>query len=141
MFIKQLSVFVENKKGRLSEILDVIKDINISALSMADTTDFGVLRMIVSDPDLAKQKLTESGVVVKTTDVIGMVVGDTPGSLAKEIRCLTDNGIVVEYTYAFLSRNNDNALVVLRTDNNEKAEVILKENGIDTISPIDCYRI
>ena len=143
MLIKQLSVFVENKKGRLSEILGVLSDnnIDISALSIADTSEFGILRMIVSDPETAKQKLRESGVIVKTTHVIGMIVDDKPGALAKDIQLLSENGVTVEYTYAFLSRNHDNALVVLRADDNEKAEKILSENKIGMASPSDCYRI
>ena len=143
MLIKQLSVFVENKKGRLSEILGVLSDnnIDISALSIADTTEFGILRMIVSDPETAKQKLRESGVIVKTSNVIGMIVDDKPGALAKDIQLLSENGVTVEYTYAFLSRSHDNALVVLRADDNEKAEKILSENKISMASPSDCYRI
>ena len=143
MLIKQLSVFVENKKGRLSEILGVLSDnnIDISALSIADTTEFGILRMIVSDPETAKQKLRESGVIVKTSNVIGMIVDDKPGALAKDIQLLSENGVTVEYTYAFLSRSHDNALVVLRADDNDKAEKILAENKIGMASPADCYRI
>ena len=132
MLIKQLSVFVENKKGRLSEILGVLSDnnIDISALSIADTTEFGILRMIVSDPETAKQKLRESGVIVKTSNVIGMIVDDKPGALAKDIQLLSENGVTVEYTYAFLSRSHDNALVVLRADDNEKAEKILENTAL-----------
>ena len=143
MLIKQLSVFIENKKGRLSEILDVLKEnnIDISALSIADTSGFGILRMIVSDPETAKIKLSESGVIVKTNHVIGIIVDDKPGSLAKEIKVLSDNGVVVEYAYAFLSSSKERALVVLRADDNELAEKILAENGIDMIDPKDCYRI
>lgn len=143
MLIKQLSVFIENKKGRLSEILGVLSDnnIDISALSIADTSEFGILRMIVSDPETAKQKLRESGVIVKTSDVIGMIVDDKPGALAKDIQLLSENGVTVEYTYAFLSRNHENALVVLRTDDNEKTEKILSENKIGMASPSDCYRL
>ena len=105
MFIKQLSVFIENKAGRLSEILNVLSDnnIDISAMSISETTDFGVLRIIVSDPETAKLKLRESGVIVKTTYVIGMVLDDTPGAMAKAITLLSKNDIVVEYSYAFLS--------------------------------------
>ena len=118
MFIKQLSVFIENKKGRLSEILNVLSEnhIDISAMSIAETTEFGVLRMIVNNPDIAKDKLRESGVIVKTTDVIGMVLDDTPGALARVISILSEKDIVIEYSYAFLSSNNKGALIVLRTD-------------------------
>ena len=143
MFIKQESVFIENKAGRLSEILNVLGEnqIDISALSIAETTEFGVLRMIVSDPEKAKQKLRESGVIVKTTDVIGMVVEDKPGALAKEIALLSENGVTVEYSYAFLGSNNKGALVVLRADDQEKAEKVLLSNGIGIIKPNEIYRV
>lgn len=143
MFIKQLSVFIENKAGRLSEILNVLSEnnIDISAMSIAETTDFGVLRMIVSDPDSAKLKLRESGVIVKTTEVIGMVLNDTPGAMAKAITLLSENDIVVEYSYAFLSNNNKGALIVVRTNLPEKAEKVLKDAGIGMIDPAEVYRI
>lgn len=143
MFIKQLSVFIENKAGRLSEILNVLSEnnIDISALSIAETTDFGVLRMIVNDPEVAKAKLRESGVIVKTTEVIGMVLDDTPGAMAKAITLLSENGIVVEYSYAFLSSNNNGALVVIRTDAPEKAEKVLLDAGIGLVKPSEVYRV
>ena len=143
MFIKQLSVFIENKAGRLSEILNVLSEnnINISAMSIAETTDFGVLRMIVDDPDAAKAKLRESGVMVKTTDVIGMVLDDTPGAMAKAITLLSENDIMVEYSYAFLSSNNKSALIVVRTNLPEKTEKVLLDAGIGLINPAEVYRI
>ncbi len=143
MFIKQLSVFIENKAGRLSEILNVLSEnnIDISALSIAETTDFGVLRMIVSDPEVAKLKLRESGVIVKTTEVIGMVLDDTPGAMAKAITLLSENGIIVEYSYAFLSSNNNGALVVIRTDLPDKAEKVLLDAGIGLVNPSEVYRV
>lgn len=143
MFIKQLSVFIENKAGRLSEILNVLSEnnIDISAMSIAETTDFGVLRMIVSEPETAKIKLRESGVIVKTTDVIGMVLDDTPGAMAKAITLLSENDIVVEYSYAFLSNNNKGALIVVRTNLPEKAEKVLTDAGIGMIKPAEVYRI
>ncbi len=143
MFIKQLSVFIENKAGRLSEILNVLSEnnIDISAMSIAETTEFGVLRMIVSDPDTAKVKLRESGVIVKTTNVIGMVLDDTPGSMAKAITLLSNSGITVEYSYAFLSSNNKGALIVIRTDDAEKTEKVLTDAGIGMINPAEVYRI
>lgn len=143
MFIKQLSVFIENKAGRLSEILDVLSDnsIDISALSIAETTDFGVLRMIVSDPNLAKEKLRESGVIVKTTDVIGIVLDDTPGAMAKVISLLSKSGITVEYSYAFLASKNNGALIVMRTDDKIKTEKLLLDAGIGLVDPAEVYRV
>lgn len=143
MFIKQLSVFIENKAGRLSEILDVLSDnrIDISALSIAETTDFGVLRMIVSNPNLAKEKLRESGVIVKTTDVIGIVLDDTPGAMAKVISLLSKSGVIVEYSYAFLASKNNGALIVMRTDDKIKTEKLLLDAGIGLVDPAEVYRV
>ena len=143
MYIKQLSVFIENKAGRLSEILNVLSDnnIDISALSIAENTDFGVLRMIVSDPDTAKAKLRESGVIVKTTKVIGMVLDDTPGAMAKAISLLSENDIMVEYSYAFLSSNNKGALIVVRTSDTDKTEKVLLDAGIGLVNPAEVYRV
>lgn len=143
MFIKQLSVFIENKKGRLAEILNVLSEnnIDISAMSIAETTEFGVLRMIVSDPESAKEKLRESGVIVKTTDVIGLALDDTPGALAKVITMLSEKGVIVEYSYAFLSSNNKGALIVLRTDDQEHTEKLLLSENIGIIDPKEVYRI
>lgn len=128
MYITQLSVFVENKFGRLSEILNVLSnnDINIRALSMADTSEFGILRMIVDDEKRAAELLKESGVVVKTSPVIAIDIDDTPGCLAKIVEKLKNGGVSIEYTYAFLGREHNSARVVLRVDDTEKAENILK---------------
>lgn len=143
MFIKQLSVFIENKAGRLSEILNVLRDhsIDISALSIAETTEFGVLRMIVDDPETAKIKLRESGVIVKTTDVIGIVLEDKTGTLAHVVELLTKNGVAVEYSYAFLGSKNNSAFVVLRTDAPEKAEKVLLDAGVGLVHPSEIYRV
>ena len=128
MYTTQLSVFVENKFGRLSEILNVLSehDINISALSMADTSEFGILRMIVDDTEKAKIVLRESGVIVKASTVIAIDIDDTPGCLAKIVEKLKNGGVSIEYTYAFLGREHNSAKVVLRVDNTELAETILK---------------
>ncbi|MFA7636339.1 MAG: ACT domain-containing protein [Monoglobales bacterium] len=142
MFIKQLSVFIENKVGKLAEILNVLSEnnIDISALSIAETTEFGILRMIVSDPEAAKVKLRESGVIVKTTNVIGVVLDDTPGSMAKVITLLSENGITVEYSYAFLA-SNKGALIVIRTNDHEKTEKVLNDTGIGLVNPAEVYRV
>ena len=128
MYTTQLSVFVENKFGRLSEILNVLSehDINISALSMADTSEFGILRMIVDDTEKAKTVLKESGVIVKASTVIAIDIDDTPGCLAKIVEKLKNGGVSIEYTYAFLGREHNSAQVVLRVDDTEKAEKLLK---------------
>lgn len=128
MYTTQLSVFVENKFGRLSEILNVLSEhnINISALSMADTSEFGILRMIVDDTEKAKIVLKESGVIVKASTVIAIDIDDTPGCLAKIVEKLKNGGVSIEYTYAFLGREHNSAQVVLRVDDTEKAEKLLK---------------
>ncbi|MBO5021326.1 MAG: ACT domain-containing protein [Clostridia bacterium] len=128
MYITQLSVFVENRVGNLDEILEVLSQngINIRALSMADTSEFGILRMIVDDTDKAKEKLREIGVVVKSSEVIAQHIDDTPGGLQKVISKLKQGGVSVEYLYAFLNRENDTAQVVLRVDDTKKAEQLLK---------------
>ena len=128
MYITQLSVFVENQFGNLSEILDVLSEngINIRALSMADTSEFGILRMIVDDTEKAALKLREIGVVVKSSEVIAEHIDDTPGGLAKLVARLKKGGVSIEYLYAFLNREDDSAQVVLRVDDTKKAEELLK---------------
>ncbi len=132
MFIKQLSIFVENKHGRLQAIIDKLGEsgVNISALSIADTTDFGILRVIVDDTPKAKSVLSEIGVISKSTDVIAVYIDDQTGGLAKVLKIVTDAGISIEYMYAFLGRTEGKALMVLKADDEEKAEKVLSEKGI-----------
>ena len=135
MLIKQISVFVENKPGRMAAILEVLTDnnIDISALSIADTTDFGVLRMIVSDHVLAKKVLNEAGVVVKTTDVIAVSMEDKPGGLGAIMNTINDGDITVEYMYAFAGRTETGAMVVVKVDDPEKAIELLEKGGFKTV--------
>lgn len=132
MFIKQLSIFVENKVGRLQAIIDALgdNDVNISALSVADTMDFGIVRIIVDDPDKAKLVLKGMGVISKTTDVIAVYIDDHSGGLASVMKVVSDAGISIEYMYAFLGRTAGKALMVLKADDEEMAEMVLKEHGI-----------
>ena len=132
MFIKQLSIFVENKVGRLQSIIDALgeNDVNISALSIADTTDFGILRIIVDNPDKAKLVLKGMGVISKTTDVIAVYIDDRTGGLASVLNVVTKAGISIEYMYAFLGRKEGKALMVLKADDEEMAEIVLSQNGI-----------
>ncbi len=127
MLIKQLSVFVENKSGRLAEITSDIASfgINIKALSIADTTDFGILRIIVDDPEDACAKLRSKGMTVSASDVLSVHVENKPDGLASVLRKLSDGGVCVEYVYAFAASDNDGAMVVIRADDNEAAEKIL----------------
>lgn len=137
MFIKQLSIFVENKVGRLQSIIDALgeNDINISALSIADTTDFGILRIIVDNPDKAKLVLKGMGVISKTTEVIAVYIDDRSGGLAKVLKIVTDAGIGIEYMYAFLGRTEGKALMVLKADDETAAERVLSQNGIALAGP------
>ena len=127
MYIKQLSVFVENKLGRASAILDILgeNNINIRALSIAEASEFGILRMIVDNPEKAKTLLRESGVTVKTTHVLAAPIDDTPGGLSKLLNLLKENGVMVEYLYAFVARESEHAQVVLRVDDTDTAEKVL----------------
>lgn len=131
MAIRQLSVFVENKRGRLAEITKVLQDngIDIRALSVADTRDFGILRLIVNDPDKAVAVLKDDGFTVSLTQVISIGIEDTPGSLHRAMAVLDQHEISVEYLYAFLSRSEKTAYVILRVEDNEGATEILLNNG------------
>lgn len=137
MSIKQLSVFVENKIGRLAEITEILAkaNIDICALSVADTTNFGILRLIVDDPKAAEHALRRAGLTVSLTDVIGIGIEDEPGSFAKIVRILSDEGIGIEYLYAFVSRSVDKAYVILRVADDKKAAEILRKNGILLLDP------
>ena len=141
--IKQISVFVENKSGRLSDILNVIgkNGIDISALSIADTNDFGIVRMIVNDPDKAAEILKSNNLVVKVTDVIALAVADKPGGLAGEIEKLKNAGISIEYMYAFIGKSDKGALVIVRVENPERALEVLKDENVTVVSPEEVYRM
>jgi len=141
MFIKQISIFVENKPGRISEIISLLgkNNIDIAALSLADTTNFGVLRIIVDDPLKTLSLLEADGVAVKVNNVIGIAVTNVPGGLANALTVLTTAGVTIEYIYAFVGRNDKGALVVLRTDNKEKAVQALLAEGITIIKESDVF--
>ncbi len=132
MKIKQLSVFLENKRGRLYEALKALADagINIRALSIADTSEFGILRMIVTDPQKAKEILENNEFTVKLTNVIAMAVKDKPGGLAESLRYLYDANINIEYIYAFVEKSGEKAVVVIRTENLDKTISLLQEKDI-----------
>ena len=139
MFIKQLSVFVENSQGRLQQIIDVLGEnhINIRALSLADTTEFGILRLIVDDNEKAAALLKEKGVISKATDVIAVSIDDRAGGLAAVTRAISDAGISIEYTYAFLGRSEGKALLVIQTSDEKRAESVLTEKGVTLVSEAD----
>lgn len=128
MLVKQLSIFVENKPGRLSAIINLLGQhhVNLSALSLADTTNFGVLRLIADKTELAQEVLREEGIVSKCADVLAVAIDDTPGSLTGILDLFNENGISVEYMYAFSAKHEGKAQMVVKTDSLEKAEALLK---------------
>lgn len=137
MFIKQLSIFVENKPGRLHTIIDALgkSGVNLRALSIADTTDFGILRVITDDNDKARKSLSEIGVISKLTDVLAVYIDDKTGGLATVLDELSVEGVEIEYMYAFLGRKEGKALMVLKASDEEKAEKALAKYGIAVAGP------
>lgn len=136
MKLKQISVFLENRKGRLWKALNILSNanINIRALSIADTSEFGILRMIVSDTDQTKQILEESNFVVKVNEVIAVGVSDTPGGLEGVLQILNKMDVNVEYIYAFVEKNGEKAVVVIRTEDIDAGLTALKNGGITILS-------
>ncbi|MDO5851565.1 MAG: acetolactate synthase [Methanobacteriaceae archaeon] len=143
MTIKQISVFLENKEGRLSKILNILKreDIDIRALSLADTSEFGLLRMIVHDYDKAKKALEKENLAITITEVLAVEVPDTPGGLESMLNILTNEKINVEYIYAFVEKKTQKAIVVIRTEENDKSIKLLKDNGFTELSQQDVYQL
>lgn len=141
MYIKQITVFLENKPGRMAELAATLarNEIDIRALSLADTTNFGILRLIVSDPYLAQDKLKEAGYTVNLTPVIAVRIDDRPGGLAAALAVLDAGGISIEYLYAFISRKADMASVVMRVDDGDKAVSLLEQNNIVFLSDSDIH--
>ena len=139
MAIKQLSIFVENREGTLVEVTDAIAkaQVDIRAMSVADTNDFGIFRLIVTDYDKAKAALEEANCFVSITEVVGVAVEDKPGSLAKVIKLLADHNINIEYMYPFITITKQFAYVVLRVADNAAAEKILTDNGVELVSEED----
>lgn len=137
MAVKQLSVFIENKAGSLLETVKQLADakINIRAMSIADTKDFGILRLIVSDVEAAK-KVLSADTLVTVTDVVAAEMKDETGALYKIMNVLGKAGINIDYMYAFTAPVNSGAYVVIRVDDNENAESLLKENGIGILDVI-----
>ena len=142
MFAKQLTVFIENRTGRLSEVLNVLKqnDVNILSLSLADTTEFGLLRLIVDNASLGKDKLTENGFSSLLSDVSIIKIPHKVGSLQGLLKVIDDNGINIEYMYG-LSIESDEAYVVLKASDVKKVDEILAANSIETLSCDDLAKI
>ena len=138
MKAEQLSVFLENRAGRLAEVTHTLAEagINIRALSLADTSDFGILRMIVCDHEKAKTVLKEKGFTLGRASVVAVEVADTPGGLDAVLQLVSRNGINVEYMYAFVQRDQESAVMIFRFDKVDQAVDVLKNNGF-TIIPAD----
>lgn len=143
MAIKQITVFVENKQGALVSITDILaqSDVNIRALSIAETNDFGILRLIVNDEATAEKKLSENGYLIKITEVVGVKIGDAPGKLTAALGVLDKAGINMEYLYAFMARTEKHAYVVLRVEDNEIAEAALENAGFHLITDADVNKL
>ncbi len=143
MSLKQLTIFVENKQGTLVNITDVLakNNVNMRALSIADTQDFGILRLIVNDNETATKALTEAGYLLKMTDVVGVKIGDQPGKLSKALEVLDKADINMEYLYAFMARTEKHAYVVLRVADNAAAEKALEDAGFHMITDADVAKL
>jgi len=143
MLAEQISIFIENKEGRLAEVTAILRDadVNIRALSLADTTDFGVLRLIVNDNEKAEQALRKEGFTVGRTKVLAVEVSDEPGGLNKVLDPLWMQNVNVEYMYAFANPQCRNAIMVFRFDDHDKALEILEKHQIKVITTEDISRL
>ena len=141
MIIKQLSVFLEDKIGRLTEMTRILaeNDINLSAFNIADAADYGIVRFIVDDPESALKVLKENRFSVNITDVVGMVVPHVPGGLYKALQILSANDITIDYMYAFEMDNS--ASVIIRSPSNEDVIRVLQENKMSLLKVSDIYKI
>jgi hypothetical protein len=141
MRVEQISIFLENKAGRLAEVSRILAEaeINIRALSLADTSDFGILRLIVNQTAKAKEVLKEHGFTVGKTDVVAVEVEDRPGGLHNILDILYKSNVNVEYMYAFVQQSGSNAVIIFRFDNLDEAVRLLQENGIKVIKGEDLY--
>lgn len=143
MKVEQISIFIENKSGRLAEITRILGDagINIRALSLADTSDFGILRLIVNDVETAKAVLKEKGFTVSKTEVVAVEVPDRPGGLSSLLQTLDADQINVEYMYAFVERCGGNAVIIFRFDETDKAIGTLKDSGFTILEGERLYSL
>ena len=143
MAIKQLTVFVENKQGAMVSITETLAEnnVNLRALSIAETEDFGILRLIVNDEETAMKTLSEKGYLIKATDVVGVKIGDAPGKLSAALDVLDKAEINVEYLYAFMARTEKHAYVVLRVEDNAVAENALEGAGFHLITDADINKL
>ena len=143
MAIKQLTVFIQNKKGTVVSVTDILSknNINLRALSIAETQDFGMLRLIVNDVKEAERVLNDNGYLIKVIDVVGVKIGDAPGKLTAALDVLDRADINVEYLYAFMARTEKHAYVVLRVEDNSVAESVLTGAGFKMITEADINKL
>lgn len=143
MAIKQLTVFVENKQGSLVSVTDTLSkhEVNIRALSIAETQDFGMLRLIVNDTATAEKVLSEEGYLIKINEVVGIKIGDAPGKLSAALNVLDEKKINIDYLYAFMSRTEKHAYVVVRVEDNAAAEKAIEDAGLHTITEADICKL
>ena len=143
MAIKQLTVFVPNRKGEIVKVTKILaeNDINMRALSIAETEDFGILRLIVNDERVAEKVLQEQGYLIKVVDVVGVKITDEPGELTVALEVLDKADINVDYLYAFMARTEKHAYVVLRVENNEAAESALVNAQFKLITEADINKL
>ena len=143
MKIKQLSIFLQNKMGSLSKPLEVltVADVNIKAMCMADTSEFGILRLVVDDPEKGKKALEENNFLVKITDIVGVEMNDTPGGLKSVLNVIKNNLIDLEYLYAFTHEKEGKAILLLHSDDIDKLISTLTENNIPMIPAEEVYNL
>ena len=143
MAIRQLTIFVQNRQGAIVSITEALaaNQINIRALSIAETEDFGILRLIVNDEKTAQKTLSDAGYLIKVTEVVGVKIGDAPGKLTGALAVLDKAGINLEYLYAFMARTEKHAYVVLRVEDNAATEAALEAAGYHLITDADICKL
>ena len=143
MKIKQLSIFLQNKMGSLAKPLEVltVADVNIRAMCMADTSEFGILRLVVDDPEKGKEALEQNNFLVKMTEIIGVEMNDTPGGLTSVLKTIRDNNIDLEYLYAFTHDKADKAILLLHADDIEKLIEVLQNSNITIVPSEEVYNL
>lgn len=143
MKIKQLSIFLQNRMGSLSKPLEVLSNanVNIRAMCMADTSEFGILRLVVDNPEKGKEALEESGFLVKITEIIGVEMNDTPGGLTNVLNIIKDNGIDLEYLYAFTHEKEGKAILLLHSDDIDRLISVLKDSDITVVQSNEVYNL
>lgn len=140
MIIKQLSIFLENRTGSLTDVTQLLGEagINLSAFSLADSSDFGILRVILSDPEAARALLVQHGFTVSLNEVVCLYVPNTPGTLSKALVLLSENGVSIDYMYAFAMKD-DVARVVIKPSNSERCIEVLQRSNLQLANANDLY--